>query len=181
MKRSIATFALLISLSSVLAQQPERGIAGRKAPGWGVSQWLNLPGDRDSLDLADFKGKVVYLYAFQSWCPGCHRHGFPTLKEIIARYGKDPKVAIVAVQTTFEGFGSNGIDDARRIAERYELSIPVGQSGTAGKRSQLMTRYRTGGTPWTIIIGPDGVVRFNDFHITAEKAGALIDRLKPSD
>ena len=30
--------------------------------------------------MADFRGKVVYLYFFQSWCPGCHRHGFPTLQ-----------------------------------------------------------------------------------------------------
>jgi len=181
MKLYFATFALFISLSSVLAQRAEPGIAGRKAPSWGVTQWLNLPDNREGLDIADFKGKVVYLYGFQSWCPGCHRHGFPTLKEIIARYGDDPKVVIVAVQTAFEGFGSNGFDDARRVAERYELSIPVGQSGTAQNRSRLMARYRTGGTPWTIIIGPDGVVRFNDFHITAEKAGALIDRLKTSD
>ena len=176
----VAIFAILgvLPMTPLCAQQTQYGIVGQEAPDWDVGKWLNLPDSRDGLDVDDFKGKVVYLYGFQSWCPGCHRYGFPTLKRIIARYGNDPKVAIVAVQTTFEGFDSNGFDDATRTARKYELSIPVGQSGTPEKRSQLMVRYRTGGTPWTIIIGPDGVVRFNDFHISAEKAGVLIDRLK---
>jgi thiol-disulfide isomerase/thioredoxin len=178
----IGTTALLLALTPALhAQKKERGILGQSAPAWEVTQWLNLPAKRETLDIADFKGKVIYLYNFQSWCPGCHSSGFPTLKKIIARYGDDPKVAIVAVQTTFEGFASNGFDDAKRVAERYDLKIPVGQSGTEEKRSAIMKNYRTGGTPWTIIIGPDGVVRYNDFHITTEKGGALIDQLKTVD
>lgn len=178
----ICSLIALIALPTTLhAEKPEHGILGQKAPAWDVTQWLNLPEKRETLDIEDFKGKVVYLYNFQSWCPGCHSSGFPTLKETVARYGKDPKVAIVAVQTTFEGFASNGFDDAKRVAERYKLTIPVGQSGTEETRSTLMKNYRTGGTPWTVIIGPDGIVRYNDFHITAEKAKALIDRLKAAE
>lgn len=156
------------------------GILNRPAPNWGVTQWLNLPKGKSSLDVADYRGKVIYLYAFQSWCPGCHQHGFPTLKEVIARYGSDTNVAIIAVQTTFEGFHANGFEQAKQTTRRYDLKMPVGQSGTAQEPSLLMRRYRTGGTPWTIIIDREGVVRFNDFHIEAEAAGRLIDRLKQS-
>lgn len=31
-----------------------------------------------------------------------------------------------------------------------------------------MTNYRTGGTPWLVLIDPDGAVVFNDFHVNAE-------------
>lgn len=87
-------------------------------------------------------------------------------------------MAIVAVQTAFEGFGSNDLDGAKKIVKRYELTIPVGHSGSADERSVFMQRYRTGGTPWTIIIDREGIVRFNDFHIDADSANRLIDRLK---
>jgi len=174
----IAIWGLFLGGSTMHAQRRDLGIAGQEAPAWGVTEWLNLPEGRERLDVGDFENKVIYLYGFQAWCPGCHRHGFPALKKIIGRYGDDPGVAIVAVQTTFEGFASNGLDDARRVADRYELSIPIGQSGTRDEPSQLMARYRTGGTPWTIVIDREGVVRFNDFHIKPEAAFELIDRLK---
>lgn len=40
-----------------------------------------------------------------------------------------------------------------------------------------MHAHRTGGTPWTIIIDKKGVVRFNGFHISREKATALVEQL----
>lgn len=63
-------------------------------------------------------------------------------------------------------------------AARYGLTIPVGQSGTAKQPSALMRNYRTGGTPWVIIIDRRGVVRFNDFHIAPQQAVQVIDALK---
>jgi len=157
---------------------PKRGILNQKAPSWEISSWFQLPEDRKSLDVADFKDKVIYLYCFQSWCPGCHTYGFPTLKEIIKQYKNDKDVAIVAVQTTFEGFSSNGIEQAKEVAKRYKLNIPIGQSGTRSHRSKLMANYRTGGTPWTIIIDKQGVVSYNDFHVDPSYAIKMIDQLK---
>jgi len=58
------------------------------------------------------------------------------------------------------------------------LNIPVGQSGRAGLRSELIRSYRTGGTPWTVIIDRKGIVRFNDFAIEPKRAIALIDELQ---
>jgi thiol-disulfide isomerase/thioredoxin len=180
MKSILLTVAIGLGLAAtpLTAQDGKPGIRNRPAPAWGVTEWLNLPKGKTSLDLADYRGKVIYLYGFQSWCPGCHQHGFPTLKEIIARYGSDTNVAIVAVQTTFEGFQSNGFAQAKQIAKRYELKISVGQSGTAQEPSLVMQRYRTGGTPWVVIIDRQDVVRFNDFHVTAADAGRIIDDLK---
>ncbi|MCH8872603.1 TlpA family protein disulfide reductase [candidate division KSB1 bacterium] len=168
-------FALSLETEAV---NPTRGILNQKAPSWEVSAWFQLPEDKKSLDVADFKDKVIYLYCFQSWCPGCHKYGFPTLKKVIKQYKNDKDVAIVAVQTTFEGFSSNGIEQAKEVAKKYQLNIPIGQSGTRGHRSKLMASYRTGGTPWTIIIDKQGVVRYNDFHIYPNDAAKLIEHLK---
>ena len=161
-------------------ERPKLGILGQTAPPLGVNQWFNLPGGRQSIDVTDLGGKVVYLYGFQSWCPGCHRYGFPTLQKLIQHYKGNEDVAFIAVQTVFEGFGTNTFDAAKHTADRYGLEIPVGHSGSPHQGSTVMRRYRTGGTPWTVIIDRKGIVRFNDFHIRPDSAVALIDRLLPT-
>ncbi|MEM7394680.1 MAG: TlpA disulfide reductase family protein [Verrucomicrobiota bacterium] len=171
----ILALALFMGLE-VHAQR--RGILNQTAPTWGADRWFQLEEGKTSLDVEDFKGKVVYLYCFQSWCPGCHSHGFPTLKKVSERFKDDEEVAFVTIQTVFEGFGVNSIDKAKATAEKYDLKIPVGHSGLKGKRSTLMKGYRTGGTPWTIIIDKEGVVRYNDFRIQAGDAIKLIEKLK---
>ena len=178
-RNNLACWAVLVLLGiSTASAAPKRGIQGQPAPEWGVTQWHQLPEGKTSLGLSDFKGKVVYLYGFQSWCPGCHSSGFPTLKKVSEHYQDDDAVAFVAIQTVFEGFGINTFEKVKAIAKKYELTMPMGQSGSKDARSQVMRGYRTGGTPWTIIIGKDGKVAFNDFHIAPDQAIKLIDGLK---
>lgn len=153
------------------------GIQGQKAPSFGVDEWIQTNG-KSSLDIEDFKGKVLYLYGFQAWCPGCHSHGFPTLKKLAQYYKNDKDVAFVAVQTTFEGFSTNTIQAAKKIIKDYNLTMPVGHSGLNHQRSQLMRNYNTGGTPWTIVIDKKGIVRFNGFHLPTGELIMLIDDLR---
>lgn len=157
--------------------RPERGVLGEPAPSLGVKTWFNLPDGQTTVDVTDYKGKVVYLYGFQSWCPGCHSQGFPTLTKLIEHYEGNPDVAFVAVQTAFEGYDTNTPEAARETAKRYGLRILVGHSGSRNEPSTVMQRHRTGGTPWTVIIGRDGIVRYNDFHIQPEAAVKLIENL----
>ena len=97
---ALAALTVLAAPPFATAGPPRPGIEGRKAPSWGVGQWINLPPGTDSIDVGDFQGKVVYLYGFQSWCPGCRRYGFPTLTKLLGEYDDAEDVAFVAVQTT---------------------------------------------------------------------------------
>ncbi len=172
---------IFTSTMDTTAKDNTLGILGQKAPSWKVTQWANLPGGQGPLDVGDYKGKVLYLYCFQSWCPGCHSHGFPVLQYLVEEYKGDSEVAFVAIQTTFEGFDSNTFDQAKKMGIKYELNIPIGQSGTEKKKSAVMKSYRTGGTPWSIIIDKEGIVRFNDYFIKAEKAVEVINIFKEAD
>lgn len=160
------------------ADAQSRGVVGRKAPAWTVDRWFNLPDGETALDVEALRGKVIYLYCFQSWCPGCHSRGFPTLKELSDRFADKDDVAFVAIQTTFEGFQSNTADRAKAMGERYDLDIPIAHSGTGNERSKVMRAYRTGGTPWTILIDKTGVVRFNDFHLTPAEGERRLNDLR---
>jgi len=177
-KQLIAVGLLLIGLIFQVSAQGERGVKGKAALEWGASHWIQLPEGKKDLNPKDYEGKVLYLYCFQSWCPGCHKHGFPTLKALSSKYASTQDVAFVSIQTVFEGHGSNPPSRVTEMAKRYDLTFPMGHSGTENKKSVLMRNYRTGGTPWTIIIDKKGVVRFNGFHISQEKASALIEELR---
>jgi len=158
-----------------------RGIQGRRAPDLDVATWFNLPAGATGVDLDDarYKDKVVYLYFFQSWCPGCHKSGFPTLQSVSSHFAKADDVAFAAVQTVFEGFGTNTADKARSIQKRYKLDMPVGHdAGKGDSGSRVMRRYRSGGTPWTVIVDKSRIVRFNAFHIRPKSAIAFMERLR---
>lgn len=172
MKLKYLVFLLFININLFAA-----GIEGQKAPSFGVDIWVQNSVKRN-LDIDDFKGKVLYLYGFQSWCPGCHSHGFPTLNKLSKHYKNDKDVAFVAIQSVFEGYNFNTSGAAKLIIKKYDLTMPVGHSGTANKTSEFMRNYRSAGTPWIVLIDKKGVVRFNNFHSTVEELIFFIDMLK---
>lgn len=154
------------------------GITGQIAPDWEVTQWFGLPEGQSQLRLSDIDAPVVYLYCFQSWCPGCHSHGFPTMAAVRARVGDD-NVAFVAVQTVFEGHEVNTAERAVASVNQHGLdAIPIGHDvDPRGGPPSMMRLYRTGGTPWTVIIGPERRVCFDGFQIEGAGAVAIIGQL----
>lgn len=154
------------------------GIVGEPAPEWNVDTWLNLPDGQSHLQLSDLRGQVVYVFYFQAWCTGCHQEGFPTLLRVMDEFAAHPHVTFAAIQTTFEGFEVNTLENAKAIANQYHLSIPIGHhTASHNGRPPIMKDYRTGGTPWTVIIDTEGIVRYNDFTIEPPHASRLIHYL----
>lgn len=161
----------LYPATTAFAAKPEYGIKGRLAPELEIEQWIDANGDTTSFRLADHEGKWIFLKCWQSWCPGCHSHGFPSLKIIADGLADNPRVAIAGIQTVFEGHFTNTADKLREIQLRYQLPIPMGHDAGAGQgHPKTMMDYRTGGTPWMILIDPERRVVFNDYGIDAHKA-----------
>jgi len=151
-----------------------RGIKGEIAPELEIDYWIDANGEPSTFSVKENAGKWVLLKCFQNWCPGCHSTGFPTLKAFADEFHDNPKVAIAGVQTVFEGYDSNTVEDVRKLQLRYELPIVMGHDpGNAGDPAdagtrqlpKTMTSYRTGGTPWLILIDPQQEVVFDGFHI----------------
>lgn len=152
--------------------QSSRGIVGRLAPEVYLDYWIDGDGNPTKFSVTDNTGKWIMLKCFQDWCPGCHSSGFPTLKAFADEFWGHPQVTMAGVQTVFEGHSVNTLDDVRKNQLRYELPIPMGHdpgNPDTHSRPQVMKNYRTGGTPWIIIIDPSGTVVFNDFHLNTEK------------
>src|SRR3546814_20519536 len=107
-----------------------------------------------------------------SWCSD-HRdlhvltHSFPT------RRSSD---LFAVVQTVFEGVEVNTPDRLRHDQTKYGLRIPFGHDAISpdGRYPTTMVNYRTGGTPWLVVIDPAGTVIENGFSIDAEELLAVL-------
>jgi thiol-disulfide isomerase/thioredoxin len=144
-----------------------------RAPEFNVKQWIDADGNKTNpIKLSDFKDKFKVLYCFQSWCPGCHSKGLPDLKTMVEALDGNKNIEFLAIQTVFEGHDSNTFEKLSETQTRYELKIPFGHdAGDDGKsRSNIMTNYKTGGTPWFIFIDKHDNVVFSDFHLNPKAA-----------
>lgn len=178
LRKSAATAAAVAAstaLTKPVLAQSEPGIEGYYAPELEVDYWIDANGEPTTFSVTENKGKWVFLKCFQNWCPGCHKHGFPTLKAFSDRFLDHPEVAMAGIQTVFEGYSTNTQDAVRELQLRYELEIPMGHDPGDPENdtfSSTMVNYRTGGTPWLILINPEGGVMYNYFQVNTE---ALIE------
>lgn len=173
---SIGGAGALAASGSAFAQQASTmGIRGRPAPEIELDYWIDGDGKSTRFSVADARGKWVFLKCFQNWCPGCHKSGFPTLKAFADEFHDHPDVAIAGIQTVFEGHSTNTLEAVRELALRYDLPNVMGHDPgdpETHQPPQTMQLYRTGGTPWLILIEPGGTVVFDGFHVDKDR---LID------
>lgn len=158
----------------------ETGIVGLSAPPLDNVQWIDENGDeRSSLTLAELGQGFKILYFFQDWCAGCHAHGFPTFVAL-AEELRDRGVGLAVIQTVFEGLEVNTFDCLRKNQRRYGLRAPFGHAAVGSESADavpaIMEVYRSGGTPWFVVISPDGRVVCDGFRLDAK---SLVGALRP--
>lgn len=161
--------------SRIMTNQNKYGVEGYQAPElFKDIKWVDAKGkDTKSIQLVDHKGNFKVIYCFQSWCPGCHSRGLPALQQMQEALKGNDKVSLFAIQTVFEGKSANTYEEMKKVQKKYDLAIPFGHdegNEETGSISSTMRNYRTGGTPWFILIDQNDTVIFNDFHLNTEKA-----------
>jgi len=155
----------------------QMGIVNKKAPELRVSHWIDADGSqREPLRLSDLGDGYKVLYCFQHWCPGCHSRGFPTLKRLVETL-ENRGFGFAVIQTVFEGSNANTPDKLREQQLRCGLKLPFGHDlPPEGERyPTVMEDYRTAGTPWFIVINPEGEVVYNDFRLDADRFIAALE------
>jgi peroxiredoxin len=131
------------------------------APELEVSTWINTP---KVLTLAELKGKVVVLHAFQMLCPGCVSHGLPQATTIHEMFAHD-EVQVIGLHTVFEHHGVMTVEALRAFVSEYRLAFPIAVDLPAalGTIPSSMEKYSMQGTPTLIIIDQQGCIRFHHF------------------
>ena len=99
--------------------------------------------------LADYKGNVVLLNVWATWCGPCEAE-MPSMERLHRSFA-DSGLKIVAVSIDDAGHE----DAIRAFIERYDLTFEILHDPT----KRIIDQYRTSGVPETFVIGRDGIIR----------------------
>ncbi|QUS42405.1 TlpA family protein disulfide reductase [Tardiphaga alba] len=141
-----------------------------RAPEWRTTEWFNTP---SPLSLADLRGKIVMLTAFQMLCPGCVAEGLPQAQRVAATF-KSSDVAVIGLHSVFEHHDAMGPAALRAFLHEYKIRFPVGVDAPDGPGlPHTMRDYGFQGTPTTLLFDREGQLRRHVFgHIADLQLGA---------
>lgn len=131
------------------------------APELDVVEWFNTP---TPLSLADLRGKIVVLHAFQMLCPGCVQGGLPQAQKIAKLFSPN-EVAVLGIHTVFEHHAAMTPVALKAFIHEYRLTFPIAvdRPGEDGPLPVTMAAYGMRGTPTLILIDRLGRVRKHSF------------------
>ena len=124
-------------------------LSGQPRPGQGVpAPDFTLPGlDGQMVSLADYRGKVVLLNIWATWCPPCLEE-MPSMEKLYQEL-KGEGFEILAV--SIDESGAQGV---LAFMKKHKLSFPV----LTDSKGTIKNLYRTTGVPESFIIDKDGVL-----------------------
>jgi peroxiredoxin len=157
---SIAAGIILVIIGVAFLAAVATSILGRLSGG-GMGAAARLKGrpapdftadalDGNTVRLSDYRGKVVLLDFWASWCAPC-RHEMPNVKRVYDAYHAQG-LEIIGISL------DRAVSDARSFADEHGMSwIQVwdSQSGGPGPADQ----YGVTAIPMTFLIDRDGMVR----------------------
>ncbi len=146
-----AVIVLFIFYPFLIPTQATAGIGSEAAP-------FSLPTlSGESRRLQDFRGKVVLLNFWASWCAPC-REELPALEKLYQQYQSD----------RFEVIGIN-IDkkkkNAAKYTDRFDLSFVVLHDPDA----EIIQQYPGRAMPISYLIDPEGIIQNIFFGFNQEK------------
>ena len=145
------------------------------APELAISRWFNTD---DTPTLADLKGKVVVLEAFQMLCPGCVSHGLPQAQRIQKMFGDE--LTVLGLHCVFEHHEAMTPVSLEAFLYEYRINFPVGVDAyEPGVTTPItMARYQLRGTPSLLVIDRAGRIRVHAFGQADDLlVGATLARL----
>lgn len=123
---------------------------------------LMTPARAEVLDLSAYRGKVVYLDFWASWCTPC-RLSFPWMNDVQQSYARDGLVVI----------GVN-VDHDRALADAFLRSSSPAFKIVYDPNGDIAGKYDFRDMPTSVLIGRDGRVHFTHDGFFPAKEGSYV-------
>lgn len=116
--------------------------------------------------LADYRGKVVILNFWATWCPPC-RYEFPSMEKAYQKLKKED-IVMLAVDV---GEDTDTIFD---FTADYPVTFPI----LLDFEAKVINAYKVIGLPTTYVIDPDGILRYQVIGTRDWEDPALLDGIR---
>jgi len=137
-------------------------LVSQPAPDFSVSR---LNGD-GQINLAEMKGKVIYLDFWATWCPPC-RKSFPWMEEMHTRY-KDDGLAIVAIS----------VDGKQELAEKFVNETKASFITAIDSGKKTAKAYKLRAMPSSYLIDRNGNIISSHLGFRTSKTAAMEAEIK---
>ncbi|NQW30350.1 MAG: TlpA family protein disulfide reductase [Ignavibacteria bacterium] len=119
--------------------------------------------DSSKMRLSDYKGSVVILDYWATWCGPC-KMSFPSLQKLYERYKDNPKVKFAIVNVWEKG------DDRFQIVRDFlsknkNLKFPM----LLDENDELVAKYGVTGIPTKFYLGMDGKIQFKEVGLLPDE------------
>ena len=156
---------LLLMVSIVLAACGEQRYEPRQAPNF----ILPLLDGSGSIGIEDYRGEVVYITFWASWCVPC-RQEMPYLAQLRERHeGEGFEVLAINVD--------DDVELAKAFVKEYDMPFPV----LRDEARIVSSKYKVPGFPTHFLLDRDGNIRFsgmgfdlNDVRAVTQEVATLI-------
>jgi thiol-disulfide isomerase/thioredoxin len=161
-------FIVIVALALALCSPVQAAGSGTAAP----ACTLQALGDRAPLDVRQFRGKVVYVDFWASWCAPCAR-SFPFMNDLDREF-RDRDLIVLAINL------DEKLEDARTFLAKYPASFAL----AADPSGQCPRDFGVRGMPSSYLVDRQGMIRHVHLGFRAgeaEKLRALVEQLLAED
>ena len=151
--QSLVIIFLIVILFGILILLQTKDSFYNPSSGPGPENGLPAPNfslpdlDGQMVSLADYKGKVVLLNLWATWCPPCVEE-MPSMEKLY-RELKGEGFEILAVS-----IDESGAQDVQPFMQKHKLSFPA----LTDSKGAIKNLYQTTGVPESFIIDKDGIL-----------------------
>jgi thiol-disulfide isomerase/thioredoxin len=137
--------ALSVVIALLFSGAVSAADVGSAAPAFSLEGIKNVTAGQ-KVSLANYKGKIVYVDFWASWCGPCQR-SFPALESLRAKY-KDKGFEVVAINM------DENLQDATDFLTKHPVSFPIARDA----KGTVAEEYKVKGMPSAYIIDQKGTV-----------------------
>lgn len=147
----LAVFAVICGICVI--SNPQKSFAVCKKVGDVAPDFeLEEINSGEMIKLSDYKGKLVILTFWATWCPRC----WEELDYIKARFEKDDKVKVLLVNMETQSLAPAHVKRIKETAKEHDIKFPM----LLDKRLVVWDSYCVNSLPSTVIVDPDGNIAF---------------------